>query len=81
MQPIRTVYSKLPNTLTIPEEFQNISAEVIIWPLEPENTESKKKRPFGLAKDIFEVPNTFFEPFGLFLAVLAHFGSFFNESN
>jgi hypothetical protein len=62
MQPIRTVYSKLPNTLTIPEEFQNISAEVIIWPLEPQNTESKKKRPFGLAKDIFEFPNTFFEP-------------------
>jgi hypothetical protein len=56
------IYTKLPITLVIPEEFQNISAEIIIWPLEPQNTETKKKRPFGLAKGIFQVPNIFFEP-------------------
>ena len=63
MKPIRIIYKNLPNTLAIPEDLQNLSAEIIIWPLEFQSKElNKKKRPFGLAKDFFQVQEVFFEP-------------------
>ncbi|MCB1159644.1 MAG: UPF0175 family protein [Leptospiraceae bacterium] len=34
MEPKRILYSNLPDSITIPEEFRNIKAEIIIWPLE-----------------------------------------------
>lgn len=72
MHPIRMVYSKLPQTLQIPEEFQDISAEIIIWPLETQQKDSKTKRPFGLVKDLFQVSESFFDP--LPESILSDFG-------
>ena len=73
MQPIRLIYNKLPNSLVIPEELQNKSAEIIIWPLESENGDAKSlKRPYAMAKGLFQVPPDFFEP--LPDSILSDFG-------
>jgi hypothetical protein len=73
MQPIRLIYNKLPNSLVIPEELQNKSAEIIILPLESETEDAKNlKRPYAMAKGLFQVPPVFFEP--LPESILSDFG-------
>lgn len=61
MQPIRMIYKNLPEVITIPDELKNKKAEIIIWPLEEVHEHLSQKRPYGLAKDDFYVPDSFFE--------------------
>ena len=61
MQPIRIVYKHLPDTLKIPDELKNKKGEIIIWPLESSYDKKTKTRPFGLAKNDFQVPDSFFD--------------------
>jgi hypothetical protein len=73
MEPIRMIYKNLPSSLEIPEELRNKSAEIIIYPLEAKNIETKaKKRPYGLAKGKLELTEKFFEP--LPKSILSDFG-------
>ncbi len=62
MQPIRIIYSNLPDILEIPKELKNKKAEIIIWPLEQSDEKKLQKRPFGLAKNDFQIPDSFFDP-------------------
>lgn len=62
MQPIRMIYTHLPDMLKIPNELKNKKAEIIIWPLEQSNEKNSQKRPFGLARNDFKIPDSFFDP-------------------